>query len=74
MALVDQALHHFDHLGDVFGRARHVVDAGDIQLFQAIDIIGRHALGQFLDRRAQLAARTMSLSSTSVMLTTQVTW
>ena len=50
-ALVDQRLGDRDDLGDVLGGARHVVDAVDAERRQAVEVVGRHALGQLLDRR-----------------------
>src|SRR5205085_1980195 len=54
VAGVDQPPHHLDHLGDVLGRPRHAVDAGDVQPPQAVEVVAGHALGQVLHGRAQL--------------------
>src|SRR5262249_44246314 len=53
-ALVVQPGHDLDHLGDVLGRPGHVVDAGDVEPSQAVEVIVRHAPGQLRDGGAQL--------------------
>src|SRR5262249_8328383 len=51
----DQPPHDLDHVGDVLGRLGHAVDAGDVELLQAVQVVGRHGVGEVLDRGAQLA-------------------
>ena len=71
--LVDQPLRDRDDLGDVLGGPGHVVDPVDPERLEAVEVVAVTRSASSLTVVPSFWAWTISLSSTSVMLTTQVT-